>query len=50
MSETGAQHEFAGILELLALLEEHLGPEDVPQAGPGNGADPDRINDEKDSS
>ena len=47
---TGAQHDFAGILELLAILEEQLGPEDAPQAKPGNGADPDRITDEKDSS
>ena len=46
---TGAQHDFAGILELLATLEEQLGHEDAPQAGPGNGADPDRITDEKDS-
>jgi hypothetical protein len=46
---TGAQHDFAGILELLAILEEQLGPEDVSQAGPGNGADPDRITDERDS-
>ena len=28
--ETGAQHDFAGILELLAILEEELGPEDNP--------------------
>lgn len=45
----GTQHDFAGILELLAILEEQLGPEDAPQAGPGNGVDPDRIIDEKDS-
>ena len=32
VAETGGQHEFAGILELLAILEEQLGPEDVPQA------------------
>jgi len=44
--ETGAQHDFAGILELLAILEEQLGPEDARQAGPENGADPDRIIDE----
>ena len=43
---TGAQHEFAGILELLAILEEQLGPEDVSQASPGNGAGPDRITDQ----
>ena len=43
---TGAQHDFAGILELLAILEEQLGSEDARQAGPGNGADPDRIIDE----
>jgi hypothetical protein len=29
---TGAQHDFAGILELLAILEEQLGPEDDPSA------------------
>lgn len=46
----GTQHDFAGILELLAILEEQLGPEDAPQAEPGNGANPDRIIDEKDSS
>ena len=45
----GVQHDFAGILELLAILEEQLGPEDASQAGPGNGADPDRITDEQDS-
>jgi len=28
--ETGARHDFAGILELLAILEEQLGPEDTP--------------------
>jgi hypothetical protein len=28
--ETGAEHDFAGILELLAILEEQLGPEDTP--------------------
>jgi hypothetical protein len=44
--ETGAQHDFAGILELLAILEEQLGPEDARQAGPENGVDPDRIIDE----
>ena len=47
---TGAQQDFAGILELLAILEEQLGPEDVPQAGLGHGTGPDRIADEKDSS
>jgi len=47
---TGAQHEFAGILELLAILEEQLGPEDTRQAGPGRGAGPDPITDETDSS
>jgi hypothetical protein len=26
---TGAQYDFAGILELLAILEEQLGPEDA---------------------
>jgi hypothetical protein len=40
---TGAQHDFAGILELLAILEEQLGPEDFLQARPENGAGPDRI-------
>ena len=43
---TGAHHDFAGILELLAILEEQLGPEDARQAGPENGADADRIIDE----
>lgn len=37
---TGAQYDFAGILELLAILEEQLGPEDARQAGPENGVDP----------
>jgi hypothetical protein len=46
---TGARHDFAGILELLAILEEQLGPEDAPQAESGNGADPDRITNTKDS-
>ncbi len=40
---TGAQHYFAGILELLAILEEQLGPEDIQPATPENGAGPDRI-------
>ena len=40
---TGAQHEFAGILELLAILEEQLGPEDIQQARPEYGAGPDGI-------
>ncbi len=31
---TGAQYDFAGILELLAILEEQLGPEGASQAGP----------------
>ena len=48
--ETGAQYDFAGILELLAILEEQLGPEDALQAGPENGTNPDRITDEKESS
>jgi len=43
---TRVQYDFAGILELLAILEEQLGPEEASQAGPGNGADPDRITDE----
>jgi hypothetical protein len=30
---TGSQQDFAGILELLAILEEQLGPEDVSPAG-----------------
>jgi hypothetical protein len=47
---TGAQHDFAGILELLAILEEQLGPGGASQAGPGNGVDLDRITDGKDSS
>jgi hypothetical protein len=34
---TGVQHDFSGILELLAILEEHLGPE---EAGPGPGKGP----------
>ena len=45
---TGAQHDFAGILELLAILEEQLGPEDVPQPGPAHGPGPDRGADDKD--
>jgi hypothetical protein len=36
----GRQQDFAGILELLAILEEHLGPEDVRPAGRENGTDP----------
>jgi hypothetical protein len=43
---TGAHHDFAGILELLAILEEQLEPENARQAGPENGVDPDRIIDE----
>jgi hypothetical protein len=43
VAETGVQHDFSGILELLAILEEHLGPE---EAGPGHGEVPGR----KDSS
>ena len=31
------QHDFAGILELLAILEERLGPEDVPHPCPPGG-------------
>jgi hypothetical protein len=38
--ETGARHDFAGILELLAILEEQLGPEDIQHARPENGARP----------
>jgi hypothetical protein len=34
---TGGQHDFAGILELLAILEEQLGPEGAPRAGRENG-------------
>ncbi len=33
VADTGDQHHFAGILELLAILEERLGPEDVPPPG-----------------
>jgi hypothetical protein len=47
---TGSQHDFAGILELLAILEEQLGPEDVPPAGPENSTNPDWVTDEKNSS
>jgi hypothetical protein len=47
---TGAQHDFAGILELLAIFEEQLGPEDVMQAEPGHATGPDRSTDEEDSS
>jgi hypothetical protein len=47
---TGGQHDFSGILELLAILEEQIGPEDVPPAGPGHVTRPGRIADEKDSS
>jgi hypothetical protein len=46
---TGSQHDFSGILELLAILEEHLGPEDVPQTEPGYGTGPGRITGETDS-
>ena len=41
--ETGAQHDFAGILELLAILEEQLAPEDIQQPRPENGAGLDQI-------
>ena len=34
---TGAQYDFAGVLELLAILEEQLGPQDARPAGPGKG-------------
>ena len=34
---TGSQQDFAGILELLAILEEQFGPADVPPAGHENG-------------
>ncbi len=44
--ETRAQHSFAGILELLAILEEQIGPEDALPAKPENGITPTRINDE----
>jgi hypothetical protein len=37
VAETGIQHDFSGILELLAILEEQLGPEDVPRAERENG-------------
>jgi hypothetical protein len=37
---SGRQQDFAGILELLAILEEQLGPEDVRQAERENGTDP----------
>jgi hypothetical protein len=43
---TGARHDFSGILELLAILEEQLGPEDARHAGPENSVDPPRIIDE----
>jgi len=33
---TGRQHDFAGILEFLAILEDQLGPEDFQPAGPGH--------------
>jgi hypothetical protein len=46
---TGAQHDFAGILEFLAILEEQLGPEDTPQTGLANGAEPGWITDQRDS-
>src|SRR5215471_13539485 len=47
---SGGRHDFAGILELLAILEDQLGPEDTPQAGPVSGTGPDRIACEKGSS
>jgi hypothetical protein len=34
---TGARHDFSGILELLAIIEEQL--EDTQHAGPENGVD-----------
>jgi hypothetical protein len=34
---TSVRYDFSGILELLAILEEQLVPEDVPPAGPGHG-------------
>jgi hypothetical protein len=37
---TGAQHDFSGILELLAILEEQIGPEEAQHVGPENGVDP----------
>jgi hypothetical protein len=36
---TGAQHDFAGILELLAILEEQLAPEDIQQPRPETAPD-----------
>jgi hypothetical protein len=37
--ETAAQHDFSGILELLAILEEQIGAEDARHARPENGVD-----------
>ena len=36
----GGQHDFSGILELLAILEDLLGSEDVPPARPEHEKDP----------
>jgi hypothetical protein len=44
---TGARHDFAGILELLAILEEQLGPEEIQHTRPEGGARPDRITGEQ---
>jgi hypothetical protein len=38
---TGAQSDFAGILELMAILEDLLGPEDARHAGRETDTDPD---------
>lgn len=43
---TGAQHDFAGILELLAILEEQLGPDDTRASRAWERRDLDRITDE----
>jgi hypothetical protein len=37
-TEAGTRHEFGGVLELLAILEQHLQP-DSPGGGPGSHPD-----------
>lgn len=47
---TGAKYHFAGILELLAILEEQFGPEEAPYVGREKGTGLDRVTDEAGSS